>query len=399
MRYLISVLLILITFTACNKKEVIQYPNKAKTQKEKNIKIVDEKDTNTSKNLIELDTNNTIADENNNTNIDTNESMEINQSLDGNMSINFVDSNNSKIAIIYSSKKIGRYSIKVSDVVLAYSASLEDDFDYKFYDIENEDNESIVKVFEQLKKEEIVNIMFYITPKNLDKLFTYESIDEFNIYLPLNNASEEYISKHKNIIFGAIDYKAQLNTLIGIAKSKIVEIYDEKKKNIRLHSYLENNENIISYQIKGKYPNYKRFIQSHKKIRNSSIILNLDIVKSSIFMSQITANDWTRVSQILTTQSNYSPITFVLTQQKDRKKLIIVSSIDTTNERLNSITKLLGSDIRYDWVNYSTILGLELFNTKKTLLFDNINIQNNQVEYPNILYKTKKSSFVPFVNK
>jgi SRSO17 transposase len=116
-------------------------------------------------------------------------------------------------------------------------------------------------------------------------------------------------------------------------------------------------------------------------------------------MSQITANDWTRVSQILTTQSNYSPITFVLTQQKDRKKLIIVSSIDTTNERLNSITKLLGSDIRYDWVNYSTILGLELFNTKKTLLFDNINIQNNQVEYPNILYKTKKSSFVPFVNK
>jgi SRSO17 transposase len=162
---------------------------------------------------------------------------------------------------------------------------------------------------------------------------------------------------------------------------------------------LENNEAITSYQIKGRYPNYKSFIRQHRQIKNSSLILNLDIVKSSIFMSQISANDKIYVKQILSTQNNYSPLLFVLTQQKDRTKLIIASSINETNEKLYSVNKLLGNDIRYDWVNYSTIVGLELLKTKKSILFDNIEVINNQVQYPSILYKTNKNSFVPYVNK
>jgi hypothetical protein len=287
----------------------------------------------------------------------------------------------------------------VSDVVLSYSASLDNNFSYIFYDIDDESEESLVKVLDSLKKDEINNVMMYITPGSLDRLYKYETIDEFNIYLPLISSNLASSVPHNKIIFGAISYENQLNSLIEIANSNIIEIYDEKRKNLKLHYLLENNPRVKSYQLKGKYPNYKSFIRQHRKLRNASVILNLDIIKSSIFMSQISANDKLKVSQILATQGNYSPVSFVLSQQKDRKKLIIASSILYTNSKLDNINKLLGNDIRYDWVNYSTILGLELFKTKKTLLFDNIEIVDNQVQYPSVLYKTKKSSFIPFVNK
>ncbi len=403
MRYIISILLVLITFTACSKKEVVHY-NKNE------IKIIDNKkdnkveDINTSmKNVIDINTSNYDL---NNTNLDINTSNDINLTVDNNLSldtnltsIELLDTNNSTVAIIYSSKRIGKYSIKVSDVILAYSSTIEDNFEYKFYDIENENNESITNVFNSLKEDEIKNVIFYLTPNSLSNLYEYSELDNFNIYLPLINIKKANEDEHKYLIFGAIDYEKQLNSLISIANSHIIEVYDEKRKNLRLHSMLENNESITSYQLKGRYPNYKSFIRQHRQIKNSSLILNLDIVKSSIFMSQISANDRIYVKQILTTQNNYSPLLFVLTQQKDRTKFIVASSINETNERLYSINKLLGNDIRYDWVNYSTIVGLELLKTKKTLLFDNVEVMNNQVHYPSILYKTNKNSFVPYVNK
>jgi len=400
MKYIISVLIILITFTACNKKEVINYdPSTTKAKIEKKLKIIKE---NNNTNII--DDNITNIDSNT-ISLDLNASGDLNISIDNNLSDNnisyvaFTDSLNNKVAIVYCSKRIGKYSIKVSDVVLSYSASLDNNFSYIFYDIDDESEESLVKVLDSLKKDEINNVMMYITPGSLDRLYKYETIDEFNIYLPLISSNLASSVPHNKIIFGAISYENQLNSLIEIANSNIIEIYDEKRKNLKLHYLLENNPRVKSYQLKGKYPNYKSFIRQHRKLRNASVILNLDIIKSSIFMSQISANDKLKVSQILATQGNYSPVSFVLSQQKDRKKLIIASSILYTNSKLDNINKLLGNDIRYDWVNYSTILGLELFKTKKTLLFDNIEIVDNQVQYPSVLYKTKKSSFIPFVNK
>jgi len=395
MRYIVSILIVLITFTACSKKEVINYnPNKIKIIKDnkdtvnENIQVEEE--------MVELNT--TIEDLNNS--IDMNISNENNITLDNNITnVELLDTNNSTVAIIYSSKRIGKYSIKVSDVILAYSSINKDNFEYKFYDIENENNESITNVFNTLKENNINNVIFYLTPNSLTNLYGYSELDDFNIYLPLINIKKANEDEHKYLIFGAIDYEKQLNSLIGIANSHIIEVYDEKRKNLRLHSMLENNEAITSYQIKGRYPNYKSFIRQHRQIKNSSLILNLDIVKSSIFMSQISANDKIYVKQILSTQNNYSPLLFVLTQQKDRTKLIIASSINETNEKLYSVNKLLGNDIRYDWVNYSTIVGLELLKTKKSILFDNIEVINNQVQYPSILYKTNKNSFVPYVNK
>jgi len=400
MRYIISVLIILITFTACNKKEIVNYdPSATKAKKEKKLKIIKE---NNNTNII--DSNKSKYDSNISS-IDINISTDINVSMDINMSdmnissIEFLESLNNKVAIVYSSKKIGKYSIKVSDIVLAYSANENKNFNYLFFDIEDETNESINNLFDTLKNEEINNVMMYLTPGNLDRLYEYETIDEFNIYLPLINSKLASRTPHNKIIFGAISYENQLNSLIEIANSNIIEIYDEKRKNLKLHYLLEDNPRVTSYQLKGKYPNYKSFIRQHRKLRNASVILNLDIIKSSIFMSQISANDKLNVSQILATQSNYSPLSFVLSQQKDRRNLIVASSILYTNSKLDNINKLLGNDIRYDWVNYSTILGLELLKTKKTLLFDNIEVLDNQVQYPSILYKTKKSSFILFVNK
>jgi len=75
------------------------------------------------------------------------------------------------------------------------------------------------------------------------------------------------------------------------------------------------------------------------------------------------------------------------------------NSILNVDDKLYDVNKLLNNDIRYDWVNYSTILGFEYLKYKKLKLFNNIEIINSQVQYPVNLYSTKNNSFVPYIKE
>jgi hypothetical protein len=368
LKYIISIVLIAIVFIACNKKEVVIY-NSNNSNKSIKIKKV----------------NNNFEKLNNNV------SNEI-----------FLDKNittNQKIAIIYSSKKIGKYSIKISDIVLAYSTNQKRNFKYEFFDIKDESEYSITKVFNEIYEKKINNIIFYLTSNSLHNIKNYNNLEQFTIYLPLINKNDVNIILNENIIFGGINYKKQIDKLKSIATSHLVEIYDNKYRNRKLHNILSSDKNITSYILPGKYPNYKRFIQRHSMLNNASIILNLSVVKSSIFLSQLRANDDLNITQILTTQNNYTPLLFVLSQKKDTKNLILANSINKITTKLYNINKLVGNDITYDWVNYSTVLGLEYLNTKNKILFSNIEIVDNQVNYPVNLLITHNNSFISYVKE
>jgi hypothetical protein len=291
------------------------------------------------------------------------------------------------IAIVYSSNSLGKYLIKISDISSLYMLNTKEDFSLKYIDI---NNKNLMSVLDTLKDDNISNVMIYIEKNNLEELLSYEDLEFFDIYLPLiNNKQNQY----KNIVFGGIDYDEQLKLIKSIAHSHIIEVYDNNKRNKKLHNILDKSD-VTSYLLSGKYPNYKKFLEKHPLIKDSTLILNLNIVKSSILLSQITANEDLNITQAISVQNNYTPLLFVLTQVADTKKLVIANSITHMNKRIHDLNKLNTNNLKYNWVNYSTILGLEYLKYKKDILFGEVKIVNNQINYKTKLYKTKKKSFV-----
>lgn len=287
-----------------------------------------------------------------------------------------------KIAIVYASKTIGKYAIEATNSAVTYLIQNKNSFELNIFDIKNENKNSIEYILDRLRTQNIKKVLFMVTSNSVDFIFEYKEIELFNIYLPLVDKTKSKYRKN-NIVFGAINYKEQFKSLIRYANSNIVEIYDDSILGEKLHEELmdiNNSKNIQSLKLSGKNPNFARFLKKNKIIRNSTIILNTPIIKSSIILSQIRANS-IDVVEIFSTQLNYTPLLFVLTQKKDRDRLLISNSIGTLPRKLESINKLLGNNILYNWVNFSTILGLEYLKENKKLLFDKINIIDNQVEY------------------
>ena len=77
-------------------------------------------------------------------------------------------------------------------------------------------------------------------------------------------------------------------------------------------------------------------------------------------MSQLTLYD-ANATNILSTQINYDPLLFSMTQYKDRKTMIIANSITSQNNVFIETNSLLGNDIVYDWINYTTTIGVDYF--------------------------------------
>jgi len=100
---------------------------------------------------------------------------------------------------------------------------------------------------------------------------------------------------------------------------------------------------------------------------------------------------------LFSTQINYNPLLLSLTQYDDRKNFYIANSIGKSDTNLLAINKLLGNNILFDWINYSTSIGMDYiytlyFNNNAKRLF-NENIISNQVNYNISIVKPTKSSF------
>ena len=117
--------------------------------------------------------------------------------------------------------------------------------------------------------------------------------------------------------------------------------------------------------------------------------------KNSIILAQLTTFDQ-QPSKIFTTQTNYSSLILDMTQPYDRKNVYIANIIaKDINEQLLDTNSIFDNDIFYDWVNYSTSIGLDYFfhlTTGKFRLF-NEPIINNQVDYYIRIMRPKTSKF------
>ena len=73
-----------------------------------------------------------------------------------------------------------------------------------------------------------------------------------------------------------------------------------------------------------------------------------------------------------------------MTQSQDRKKMYIANSINISNNTLVEANVLLNNDIRYNWINYTATVGIDLFYnfiTRETRQYK-LPIEKSQIIYP-----------------
>ncbi len=328
-----------------------------------------------------------------------------------------------KIAMILPYKLIGRYAYSTSNAVFAYLLTRNHPFVLKNFQIDDESPEEMERVLEEIKAEDFHYVIAPLTPKGARLIV--ENEEELNVYFPTINKNDLNTSAN-NIYFGAIDYKAQIDKLTPMATSPLVVFYDKSAKGKKLfeqtkESYLNNDQpflkssreetykerneeydekleptkkRVIAYGIDRKTTNLKWNLENNKKIQFASFMLNTPVIKSTMIVSQLTTYD-TNTTNILSTQINYDPLMFSMTQQKDRDNMYIANSVNINNNTLIEANSLLSNDIVYDWINYASTIGADYFyhTITRSVRTYQLPMINKQIFYPVSIVKPSGSRF------
>lgn len=339
-----------------------------------------------------------------------------------------------RIAMLLPYKKIGKYAPSTMNAAFAYLITKNYPFELKSYKIDSEEKDKIAIALQKIQEDGFNYVIAPLTQKGADNVVLLDP--KINIYFPTINKSD-ISSTSPYLIYGGIDYKAQSDLLIKEAFSPLVIFYDKSLVGKKLALYEEEkfkyqelyydtektNENssqndqffpypshgktreiegnkVIKYSIARRTTNLERYLKDNDKIINGSFFLNTPIVKSGMIMSQLTLYD-TNATNLLSTQINYDPLILSMTQYTDRKDMIIANSITKNNDIITETNALLGNDVVYDWINYSTTIGIDyLFHliTQEERVYD-VEMSQNQMIYDIELLRPAKSKFIHYKNR
>lgn len=307
-----------------------------------------------------------------------------------------------KIALVMPKKIIGRYSIASVDTIMGYLSARGVDFEFEVFDSGDENENSIQSMLHRIEESHFQFIIAIFTAKG-----AYEASKlslKTPLYIPTVNANQINFSPSNNalLFFGGISYKDQIQELLRLHQAPNILAYnDDSPVGERLSTTLkefapELQELTITNEIAATFN--KQVDQKNTLTDEVDIFLNTPVVKSGLLLSQLRYSK-KKISKILSTQINYNPSITILTQKQDRKNLYIASSIGKTNQKLIEYASLLNSDLKFDWVNYSTALGVEMFFRfvfPDSLPFFSETIKDNQIQYKTKIYQIdQKDFFIP----
>jgi len=344
-----------------------------------------------------------------------------------------------KIALLLPYKKIGKYASSTINATFAYLMTKSNPFSLKSYRIESENIEDISNAVQKIQEDGFEYVIAPLTQKGVNSII--EANPAIHIYFPTVNKNDINTSS-PYYVFGAIDYEQQSRLLLKRAVSPLIifsdkshigkklALYQEKeflhptitleervKENGVFGSFFNSssatdtianqeqvlkqdqknvNKKVIKYFISRRTTNLEHYLKENEKIVNGSFFINTPIIKSGMIMSQLTLYD-TNATNVLSTQINYDPLLLSMTQYIDREKMIVANSIIKNNSVLIETNSLLGNDIVYDWINYTTTIGVDYFYNQITgedRDYD-INITNNQMIYDIELLRPGRSKFLP----
>lgn len=336
-----------------------------------------------------------------------------------------------RVAMLLPYRVIGRYAYSTTNAAFAYYLTKNRKFELRTYHVESESIEDLEKVLQQIEEDDF---HYVIAPLTRNGAHNVANLDlNMHIFFPTINKSDMNATTDYSY-YGGINYKKQIESLMPYSSTPLTVFYDKNALGKKLTSITKDeylyafDQNITkdrviftdesgealtmqemkdlnltyadkprfySFPIAKRTSNLQNRLDKNSRIQEGSFLLNTPVVKSAMVMSQLTLYD-VNVSNVLSTQINYNPELLLLTQTKDREKMLIANSINYHNNVMIESNALLQNNIVYDWINYATTIGADYFYHLITSAHREYpqEMVNNQIEYPISIVKPTHSRFV-----
>ncbi len=296
-----------------------------------------------------------------------------------------------KVAFLYPSNLVSKYAKSSIGTVSGYLSFQNSDYELIVIDTENENSAKIAAAFQQVREENIKNVIGLFTPNSVGTLNSVVTSD-LKVYLPLIE-KKDASSSNSSLIFGSISYDDQIRKLSSYSSGNDIMFYQGSNLGSKLKRSYESvvSDARFKREINRSENNFKGIVTG-SGIGGSTLFLNTDIVKTSMILSQLRAYDVTP-KVVLSTQLNYDPLLMTLTQEQDREQLILANSIDVVDKELKDHIATFGGDIQYEWVDYSTLVGINYLYYGKNSNLVPTKIDNNQALYNPRLFKCTEYGF------
>ena len=318
-----------------------------------------------------------------------------------------------RIALLLPERVIGRYAASTTNSVMAYLLSKNRNFELKTFQVGDETPEALQQGLEQIANEHFSYVIAPLTKQGAAAVARLRPA--CSIFFPTVNV-RDIAEAGERLYFGGIDYRAQIELLMREVIPPLVIFYDTSELGRQLKdtvemSYLLRNreaspedfnrieEAVYAYPVDKHTTNLKAVLENNPRISKGTFFLNTPLIKSGMIMSQLTLYD-VNASRVLSTQINYDAMLFDITQPKDRENMLVANSIGAQNSVLVESNKLLQNDIRFDWINYATTLGIDYFYhlSAHTPREYAIPFNGRQIAYPVNLYRPQGSRFESYAS-
>lgn len=398
LRQILALTIFAFLFFGCTQKQVVELklPSKDKVEKkvvqdkkveEDGVTIIEELvpiDIQESDNIIEE---NIPVSENELNQIDSSDLISQQESLQ-------IDGTRAKmqVAFIYPSSLVSKYARNSLNTISGYLSYQKADYNLFVVDSENESEFNINDAFSKVKEKGITKVIALFTPNALNSINKVVTSD-MKVYLPLIE-KKDFLEDNDSLIFGSISYDEQLKKLSYYSIGNNAMFYQDSYLGSKLRRTYDSliPDTSVRKEIKKNEKNFRSIVNDYR-LKNASLYLNTDIVKTSLILSQLRAYDvFPKI--IFSTQIAYDPMLMVLTQDKDRERLVIANSIDDVNSKLKDEITTLGGNITFEWVDYSTLVGINyLFYDNNSSLIPT-QVVNNEVIYTPRLFKSTEIGFL-----
>lgn len=304
-----------------------------------------------------------------------------------------------KIALLVPQKRIRRYAMTTVNTVNAYLLYRQHNYELEVFNSIDESPESLQKAIDAIRAKDFKYVIAPVTQTGANYLIN--KTDGLTLYIPTVHRSLAN-STPSHIIFGGIDYYQQIKALSEFSNSNVATFSDGSLLGKSLDQMVNGIAPAVKYskEIKNSKVRFKSMLKDNTRLMESSIYLNMPLVKSSLLASQLRVYG-IEPHALLSTQINYHPMLLTLTQYDDRKELFIGNAIDFVPNELRIMNSLLGHSIEYDWVNYATSIGIDhfythYFNPGSSPLFKEM-ILEGQVQYKTLIMKANRYRFYSLI--
>ncbi len=299
------------------------------------------------------------------------------------------------VAFIIPYKIIGKYATSTTNSALAFLLSRGVPFKMDTIVIEDESDTSLLSAIGQVEQNSFDLVVAPLTSKGA-RFYCNQAIP-VRIYIPTLHKNR-MACENDMVYFGGIDYESQIETLSLLTENDTtnITVSDQSPVSRMLSQLVATRVNVERQIVLTKSGYYKNLIERYDDLNQSDIFLNTPVVKSSLFLSQLTLANF-KPKHVLSTQINYSPLLLTLTQYHDRDTMVIASSIGEADPVVTEEIALVDQDIRFNWINYATVVGLDaIFSSRMAEpRIANENFQNNSLNYDIRLYDAGLFRFVP----